>query len=78
MLLTRKREAVDLNSAMLEDFSGSTLGVSVIFSSSPGMVLSNSKGALSEFDHSLGEVGDVGELGGPELLNFIDMPPSRR
>jgi hypothetical protein len=42
------------------------------------MVLSNSKGALSEFDHSLGEVGDVGELGGPELLNFIDMPPSRR
>jgi hypothetical protein len=77
MLPTRKCEAADLNSAMLEDFSGSTLGQSVIFSSSSGAVSSNSKGALSEVDHSLGEVGDVGELGEPELLNFVDMPPSR-
>lgn len=58
---------------MVEDLWSSALEVSVVFSSSRETPSSSSNGALSEVDHSFGEVGDIGELADSELLNFADI-----
>lgn len=64
-----------MNSAKVEDFAGSIFGASVVFPSSFGAFMSNKRGALSEVDHSLGEVGDLGIS--HESKFIADMLPSR-
>lgn len=72
---TRKCDATILYSAILKDFLGSSTGASVVFSSSFGTESSNNV-ALSSVDHSLGEVGEVGDVGiatNPDPLDSDDI-----